>query len=82
MRDAGSLLGLLQQAPQAWFALPSANSAGAPEAAEIEDLIAQRASAKKAKNFQEADRIRDALKARGVVIEDSAQGVRWRYADA
>jgi cysteinyl-tRNA synthetase len=82
LRDAGSLLGLLQQAPQAWFALPSANSAGAPEAAEIEDLIAQRASAKKAKNFQEADRIRDALKARGVVIEDSAQGVRWRYADA
>ena len=82
LRDAGSLLGLLHQSPEEWFALPSANSSGAPAAAEIEELIAQRATAKKAKNFAEADRIRDALKARGVVIEDSAQGVRWRYADA
>jgi cysteinyl-tRNA synthetase len=82
LRDAGSLLGLLQQPPQDWFALPSAQGSGAPAAAEIEDLIAQRASAKKAKDYKEADRIRDALKARGVLIEDSAQGVRWRYVDA
>ena len=82
LRDAADLLGLLHQSPQAWFALPSAHGEGAPQAAEIEDLIAQRASAKKAKNFKEADRIRDALKARGVLIEDSAQGVRWRYVDA
>jgi cysteinyl-tRNA synthetase len=82
LRDAGDLLGLLHQSPQAWFALPSAHGEGAPQAAEIEDLIAQRATAKKEKNFKEADRIRDALKARGVLIEDSAQGVRWRYVDA
>ncbi len=82
LRDAGDMLGLLHQSPQAWFALPSAHGDGAPEAAEIEGLIAQRADAKKAKNFKEADRIRDELKARGVVIEDSAQGARWRYVDA
>jgi len=82
LRDAGNLLGLLHQSPQDWFALPSANSSGAPAPAEIENLIAQRANAKKAKDFKEADRIRDALKARGVLIEDSAQGVRWRYVDS
>ncbi len=81
LRDAGSLLGLLQQPPAAWFALNSGD-ADAPQAAEIEQLIAQRAAAKKAKNFQEADRIRDELKARGVLIEDSVQGTRWRYVEA
>ncbi|MDE0856023.1 MAG: cysteine--tRNA ligase, partial [Nevskia sp.] len=81
LRDAAGLLGLLQHSPQSWFAQPSADNTGAPVAAEIEELIAQRASAKKAKDFKAADRIRDDLKARGVLIEDSAQGTRWRYVD-
>ncbi|MDR1002331.1 MAG: cysteine--tRNA ligase [Oscillospiraceae bacterium] len=46
----------------------------------VEQLIAQRLEAKKAKNFAEADRIRDLLKADGIILEDTPQGVKWRKA--
>jgi cysteinyl-tRNA synthetase len=45
---------------------------------EIETLLAARTAAKKAKDFAEADRIRDALKAQGVEIIDTPQGPKWR----
>ncbi len=45
---------------------------------EIDGLIAERAAAKKAKNFAEADRIRDELKARGIELVDTAQGTTWK----
>ena len=45
--------------------------------AEIEDLIAQRQAARAAKNFAEADRIRDELQARGIELKDTPQGVQW-----
>lgn len=48
------------------------------EAAEIEQQIALRATAKKEKNYAEADRIRDQLKAKGIILEDTAQGVKWK----
>ena len=44
---------------------------------EVEALIAQRTEARKSKNWAEADRIRDELKAMGIVLEDTAQGVKW-----
>ena len=44
---------------------------------EVETLIAQRTEARKNKNWAEADRIRDELKAMGIVLEDTAQGVKW-----
>ena len=47
------------------------------EAAEIEALIEARATARKEKNWAEADRIRDELKARNIVLEDTPQGVKW-----
>jgi len=47
---------------------------------EIERLIAERQAARKAKDFAQADAIRDDLLARGIVLEDTAQGVRWRHA--
>ncbi len=46
--------------------------------AEIESLIRARADAKKAKNFAEADRIRDELKAKGIELTDIANGAKWR----
>ena len=45
---------------------------------EIDALVAARTDAKKAKNFAEADRIRDQLKAMGVEIIDTPQGAKWR----
>ena len=44
---------------------------------EIEALIEQRTQAQKDRNWAEADRIRDELKAKGIVLEDTAQGVKW-----
>ena len=44
----------------------------------IDGMIAERTAAKKAKNFQEADRIRDELKAMGVEIIDTPQGTKWK----
>lgn len=46
--------------------------------AEVEALIEARAAAKKAKDFAEADRIREELKAMGVEIMDTPQGVKWK----
>ena len=48
--------------------------------AEIESLIAARQEARKAKNWAEADRIRDELKAQGIILEDTPQGVKWHRA--
>lgn len=45
--------------------------------AEIEDLIEARQAARAARDFAQADKIRDELKAQGFVLEDTAQGVRW-----
>ena len=45
---------------------------------EIDALVAARTEARKAKNWAEADRIRDELKARGIVIEDTKDGVKWK----
>ncbi len=48
--------------------------------AEIDALIAQRQQARKAKDFKESDRIRDLLKEKGIVLEDTPQGVKWHRA--
>ena len=46
--------------------------------AEIDALIEERQAARKAKNFARADEIRDELKARGIVLEDTKDGVKWK----
>ncbi|HLR71908.1 MAG TPA: DALR domain-containing protein, partial [Pseudogracilibacillus sp.] len=45
---------------------------------EIDALIAERNEARKARNFERADEIRDLLKEKNIILEDTAQGVRWR----
>ncbi len=45
---------------------------------EIEAMIAARNAARKARNFAESDRIRDAIVAKGILLEDTPAGVRWR----
>jgi cysteinyl-tRNA synthetase len=70
---AGSALGLLQQAPAAWFA----RGASGEDDARIQALVDERAAAKQDRDFARADAIRDALAAEGIVLEDTPQGVRW-----
>ena len=70
-------LGLLQQDAEAWFRWTPAGSSG-PTDSEIEAAIAARQAARKARDFEESDRIRDDLKAKGVILEDGAKGTTWK----
>ena len=71
--QCGEWLGLLQGDPQAWFA-----GDGAADAAKIDQLIAERLQAREEKNWARADEIRDVLASMNVVLEDGANGTRWR----
>jgi cysteinyl-tRNA synthetase len=79
LRHLGGILGLLQTEP-AQFLQTSGGEATADglTAVQIEQLIADRKAARQNKQWAEADRIRDELKAQGVVLEDGAQGTTWR----
>ncbi len=70
----GELLGLLQQDPAAWFSRGSAEG----DDARIQALVDERNAAKAARDFARADAIRKQLADEGVLLEDTAQGVRWR----
>jgi cysteinyl-tRNA synthetase len=80
LRASGHLLGLLQGDPQAWFKWTPQGVGEDLDEAGIEALITQRAQARSAKDFAEADRIRDILMEQGVVLEDKADGTIWRRA--
>jgi cysteinyl-tRNA synthetase len=70
--EGGAWLGFLQQDPEAWLRGPRDDSA------EIDAMVAERFEARKRKDFAEADRIRDALSARGVEVMDGPSGSTWR----
>ena len=57
--------------------LPTTEEAESEDAA-IDALVAERVEARKAKNFKRSDEIRDELAAKGIVIEDTPQGPRWK----
>ena len=72
LRALAGTLGVLQQAPRAYL---QAGSGLDPAA--IDSLIVARSAAKRARDFSEADRIRQQLAAQGIELKDSAQGTTW-----
>jgi cysteinyl-tRNA synthetase len=73
LQAAAKLLGILQNDPEHWF-----RASFGEAAAEIDALVAERVTARTAKNYAESDRLRDELAARGVEVMDSASGSTWR----
>ena len=76
---SADLMGLLQMDVEAWFAGEPADSEGLDGDA-IDALIEARQAAKTAKDYGEADRIRDELAAKGIQLEDGPDGTKWRRA--
>ena len=70
---SASLLGLLERRQKEWT-----QSAPQIDDVEILDLIHAREHAKTAKNYAEADRIRDILNRKGIILEDTAKGTAWK----
>jgi cysteinyl-tRNA synthetase len=73
VKGSAALLGLLQSSSEEWFQ-------GGEDTDAIEIRIAERAAAKKNRDFATADRIREELKAEGVILEDGPNGTTWRRA--
>lgn len=80
MRQAGRILGLFQEEPLSWFRKGhEPDQAGGDLSEErIEEMIREREEARKAKDWGTADRIRDELSSRGIVLEDKPHGTLWK----
>ena len=78
LRHLAGLIGLLQRSPNEFLQSGTPHTGMSPT--EIEEQIAARQAAKLAKNFQEADAIRERLLKDGVVLEDKSDGTVWRRA--
>jgi cysteinyl-tRNA synthetase len=78
LKASAGLLGLLQESAADWESFRPASIA--VDEAEIRSLIEARNGARKARNFQESDRIRDELAKLGVVLHDTKDGTTWEIA--
>jgi cysteinyl-tRNA synthetase len=79
LKASAQLIGLLQLPPAQWLGFRPASAA--VDENKVVSLIEARNSARKAKNFKEADRIRDELKAMGIELEDTKDGkTQWKVA--
>ena len=76
LKESASFLGLLQEDPEQWFK----GHRPADDVAQIEGLIGARTAARAAKDFAEADRIREALAAKGIALDDGPHGTTWKRA--
>ena len=76
LRASAQLLGLMSESSDAWFRTFMGMTEQAADAIDVR--IAQRAEAKKNRDFATADRIREELSAEGIVLEDGPGGTTWR----
>ncbi len=80
----GAMMGLLERDPEQWMQQGAGLGRKASQATRglsaetVEQIIEQRAQARKTRNFAESDRLRQLLLDQGVILEDSAQGTSWR----
>jgi len=75
LRTSAAMLGLLGAEPEKWF---TADESAELSGTEIEKRLQERNKARAARDFAEADRIRDELAGLGISIEDGPEGTRWR----
>lgn len=81
LKSLASVFGLLETPAQEFLQGSTGSASTHLSADAIDALIAQREQAKLDKNYARADEIREQLQAKGVVLEDSREGTRWRRAD-
>jgi cysteinyl-tRNA synthetase len=82
-KQAGGVFGILQEPPRAYFENQKKTRLDSPGITEeeIKKLIARRSQARKDKDWQKADFVRDALAEKGIVLKDTPQGTQWSFKD-
>ena len=78
---AGNVLGLLPETDELNSLAEELDKKRKDISAEVEDLLIQRQIAREEKNWEHADKIRDELNSRNVIVEDSPQGPKWKLED-
>ena len=73
VKELGAVLGILQDNPESFL-----KSGGDVDVAWIEEMIEKRKAAKRAKDFAEADRVREELASKGVQLKDTREGTTWQ----
>jgi cysteinyl-tRNA synthetase len=81
LKEIGGVLGLFGEEPLPWFQqISTPEQPGGVDLSDeaIEDMMQQRETARKEKDWAAADRIRDELLSQGIVLEDTSRGTRWK----